>query len=180
MLSEFRKKKMTRVFEMLDLNKNGFLEQSDYERLADNLSASRGIDPASAEGSKIKTKYLAAWATQAGSNDPKTHRVDLAGWLASRETLLADPKNYAVLVQSLVDQLVEQVDTDRDGKLSFEEYALLFRVYGMDGSRAKTAFTKLDADADGYLSQQELQAAFKDFYYSDDPAATGNWLIGEP
>jgi hypothetical protein len=41
------------------------------------------------------------------------------------------------------------------------------------------ALRKLDTSGDGTLTVDELVAAARDFYLSDEPDAVGNWLFGD-
>ncbi|EDM26031.1 hypothetical protein LNTAR_19577 [Lentisphaera araneosa HTCC2155] len=45
-------------------------------------------------------------------------------------------------------------DTDKDGKLSVEEFAV-------DKKKLKKKFTKLDADKDGFLNEKEFVKSMK-------------------
>jgi hypothetical protein len=44
--------------------------------------------------------------------------------------------------------------------------------------RPAEAFRVLDADGDGRVSQEEIVAAVRAFYTSDDPTAAGNLVFG--
>jgi len=74
--------------------------------------------------------------------------------------------------------IVEMTDHDRDGRIAEADFVTNLRAYGQGEEPARAAFKKLDRDGDGHLSKEELLAAVEEFFFSEDPAARGNWLIG--
>jgi Ca2+-binding EF-hand superfamily protein len=180
MLSEFRKKKMTRAFETYDVNKNGVLDQDDYDRLAANLARHRGIKEGTPEYASVRATYLAAWsAVQKAANDGQRPTVTLEEWLISREALLRDPSNFVTVVQNVTDAVFKQLDANGDGQISFDEYRSLFKLYDADPAPAEEAFSVLDADHDGFLSRADVTKIVEEYWYSEDPAAAGNWIFGK-
>jgi Ca2+-binding EF-hand superfamily protein len=45
-------------------------------------------------------------------------------------------------------------------------------------AEAADAFRRLDLDRDGYLSREEIFQNMKEYYFTDDPNAPGNWFFG--
>lgn len=74
--------------------------------------------------------------------------------------------------------IFDAVDTDASGCLSLEEWAQLFRVYGIPVIYAPEAFARVDVDADQRLTREELLRRAEEFYYSQDPASPGNFMFG--
>jgi Ca2+-binding EF-hand superfamily protein len=180
MLSEFRRKKMARVFDVYDVNKNGVLDQGDYERLAANLAKQRGIAEGTPAFAEIRATYLGAWtAMQKLANGGKSPNVTLSEWHDSREALLADPSNYAAVVKNVTDAVFNQLDVNEDDQISLEEYRLLYDIYEVDPAPAEEAFKVLDANHDGFLSRADVTKILDEYYYSEDPAAAGNWIFGK-
>jgi hypothetical protein len=69
-------------------------------------------------------------------------------------------------------------DQDGDGRLSQQEYVANLRSFNVNEAAANEAFRRLDQDGDGYLTQAELSRCVEEFFYSEDPEAPGNWLVG--
>lgn len=53
------------------------------------------------------------------------------------------------------EERVKKMDTDKDGKLSLDE----FKAKKKDASKAETRFKKIDANNDGFVTVDEMKAA---------------------
>ena len=62
--------------------------------------------------------------------------------------------------------------------MSQQEYVANLRGFNADEAAATEAFRRLDRNADGYLTHEEISQGVEEFYYSEDPESPGNWLIG--
>ena len=55
-----------------------------------------------------------------------------------------------------------------------------FRAWNHSEAQAREAFPKLNRNGNGGISKEEWMANLKEFYYSEDPQAPGNWLAPIP
>ena len=179
MLTDFQKRKLTIWFNLCDLDKNGLLEAGDYERLIENVARERGFAKGSPAYDLIHAGYIRGWQQIARFADKdRPGQVGLEQFLASHDEMLSDRTLFDALVLGVADSIIKLSDQDGDGKLSEHEYVTNMRAYGLDEAHAKEAFQQLDRDADGFISKDELMKDVEEFYYSNDPAAPGNWLVG--
>jgi Ca2+-binding EF-hand superfamily protein len=93
--------------------------------------------------------------------------------------MLSTPEMYDQITVGTVDLLFEAFDGNGDGFFSREDFRDFFTGYGIqDHAIADEAFQKLDKAGQAKISKDEALERVKEFYFSNDPAAPGNWLFG--
>ena len=70
------------------------------------------------------------------------------------------------------------IDTDKDGFISKDEFAVYFKLLCVDPDTAPDAFKAIDTNQDGKLSREEFIAAGVDFTTNDDPDSPFKHLVG--
>lgn len=179
MLTDFQKKKLSTWFRMCDADGNGVLERVDYEKMADRLVAANRLGADSPVASRIRSTYMEAWEkTEKLADADHDGKVTLQEFLHAMGVKFADETLFKHLAADLAATVVEMTDHDRDGRIKEADYVANLRAFGQAEEPARAAFQKLDRDGDGYLGKDELLAAVDEFYFSEDPAARGNWLLG--
>jgi Ca2+-binding EF-hand superfamily protein len=176
MLSDVQKKKMTRLFQVIDGDKNGRVEWADYERIATNIAAERGYRAGSGEFKTILDRYQAGWDQAAAFHKQKG--MDLATWLDYHNMLAGTPGAYDAMVRPAAEVIFDTFDVDGDKKVTLPEWRRFFRCYGIDEKIADQVFPKLDLNGDGHVSRPELMDLVAQFYMSSDPTAPGNVMFG--
>jgi Ca2+-binding EF-hand superfamily protein len=178
-LVDLQVRKLTHMFETIDEDGNGALEQDDYERLADRVADIRGWDRGSPEHAEVRSQFVAQWSgLKASADSDASSRVTLDEWLRYQDRLISDPEYFDALVGGTVDFFFDFMDDDQDGRISCRELAKSFVVFGVESAEADLAFPHLDIDNDGYLSKSEYHQIVLDFFGSADPDAPGNWMLG--
>lgn len=178
MLSPLQVKKQTHFFNILDFDNNGFIQQDDFEAIADNLCIIRDFDLDTPEYDTVKEMTDAIWNTLI----PFVNGTEgnLQHWLQFMNALM-DPKHeeqYKKYIQNFVSSIYRLFDLNDDGFISQTEYIDLFIGMRIEVRFAPKAFRKLDENNDGRLSKEEVFHAVDEFMRSTDPDATGNWLFG--
>jgi len=69
-------------------------------------------------------------------------------------------------------------DRDGDGLLSVDDYRHWTLAWGL-AFDAERNFQQFDLDGDGYLRQTEIAEYLRQFHFSNDPEAPGNYFYGE-
>jgi Ca2+-binding EF-hand superfamily protein len=178
-LSPFQQKKLARMFDLLDGNRDGHLERADYLRRVDACARLRGWPAGSPEYVRNLQHALEEW-----ENLSETVDADRDGWVTREEflrfgeTYLDDRDAVRSFARGDVQLLFDAMDSDADGRVTVEEYRAYLEVCGADTSAAATFFAHADVDEDGQMTRAEMAHAFEEFFLSNDPAAAGNLLFG--
>lgn len=180
MLTDLQKRKLTAQFRLNDLSGNGYMERADFEIYADRICQSLGLASGSPAYDMVHTQTVQAWDQEQlkAFDADGDGRLSLEEHIASYDVSLNDSEMFQQLTIQYTQAVFGLWDQDRDGKLSADEYAKLLWCYGGKDQDARSAFTKLDRNGDGYLDLGEITQAVEEFYLSNDPDAPGNWLLG--
>ena len=175
MLTEFQREKLPRVFALYDADNNGFIEQSDFERLLQTLAQARNWEPGTPEYDVLEEKLMSRWDNIRKSADVnRDGRVSLDEWLANIDHML----QFETEAKAITGSIFGVFDRDGDDKLDVEEYKELYRAIGLDESFAADYFQGLDLNDDGYISRDEFVTLAQQFFRSNDRQAAGNLLFG--
>ncbi len=177
--SDLRTRKLTRLFHVYDENHDGVLEQRDYTALSSRLAALKGAAAGTPAHEGIKTAYGAIWDQLVSSDVAKDGKVSVDGWLKFCAGLLSSTERYDRMVNRVATNVIELVDDDGDGVLTDANWKRFFEGYGINDTPSGQVFTSLDLNKDGKLTKDEVLAALKDFFYSEDAKAPGNLFFGK-
>lgn len=179
MLSKLQTRKLTRYFRVYDVDDDGAIGPSDFERVVENVRVLHGLDDASAGHQALRQSYVLRWQALAAHADvDQDGAVDLGEWLGYWKDVLANPTRYEEEVAAMSATLFDIFDTDEDGVIGADEFCNFYSAYGLSAALARQVFMDLDANGDGQVSRDELLAMGREFYRSDDPEAPGNRLFG--
>jgi Ca2+-binding EF-hand superfamily protein len=182
MLTELQKRKLMKLFSMYDACNLGVLRISDFERLAQQLAEMRGWKPGTEAYEKLINQYLFRWNRMRAEikqtlNVRNDGQVNLDEWLTYYDTVLNDQAHEEDLL-ALAEAVFNVVDVDQSGHLDQGEWTELFRAYNIPVIYVEETFARIDRDGDGALSKAEVLSMIREFYYSSDPDAAGNYMFG--
>ena len=179
MLSDLQVKKLTRYFQVYDIDDDGMISSPDFERVIENVRILRGASEHSPDGNGLREAYMAFWAALSDSADTDGDGgVDLDEWLACWQITLEDDARYEAEVEAITNHLFTVFDTDEDEQIGPDEFVNFYGVFGLGSNLARSVFVELDANSDGIISREELLEIGRQFYRSDDPGSAGNMLFG--
>jgi len=179
MLSDLQTLKLTRYFQVYDVNEDGLVGVADFERVVANMRVLHGAIDRSEQAHRLRAAYMGHWeALRASADVDRDGGVDLDEWLAYWELVLADDRRYEAEVEAIVDRLFRAFDTDGDDRIGSDEFCNFFAAFGLESSLGRSVFVELDTDQDGALSRSELLDIGQEFYRGNDPEAAGNLLFG--
>jgi Ca2+-binding EF-hand superfamily protein len=179
MLSDLQTKKLTRYFEVYDVDDDGHIDAADFERMVENVRILRGESDHSKAYVDLRESYMGRWdALQASADIDDDGGVDIDEWLAYWQQALDDDARYATEVAAITDRLFTVFDTDEDGSIGPDEFCNFYGVFGLAAALVRSVFVELDADSDGVITRAELMDISAQSYRGDDPAAPANLLFG--
>lgn len=186
MLSDLQIEKFQSKFDFLDVDKNGVVERDDFEKALQRLAQERGVqdDPDTLE--RLSERYYGMWRLLQSLCDANGDgQISLQEWLDYLNAALeedrrqrAESSDYRSPFEAMARQFFELLDVRGNGLVSLEEYRAFCLAHGVDAGRVQECFGKLDVNGDGRLGRDEVIDMVLEFYFSDDPAALGNWLFG--
>ena len=180
MLGELQIRNMTSVFRAWDTNGNGVLEQADYQTIVDRFAKGLNLGKNSPEYQKLQSAFMADWNEMKKDADVNNDgTVDLNEWLDATGRSIQTEEGYKTIVLNYPTLMGDLMDTDKDGKITFDEYNVFLYCFALvNESNARICFNKCDLNGDGYITKDELIELGKQFGSSHDPNAPGHWLFG--
>ncbi|MFI9005796.1 EF-hand domain-containing protein [Actinosynnema sp. NPDC053489] len=175
MTSDLKQRKYDKVFERIDADHDGRIDQSDITAMAEAWCQALGAAPGSPEATRLTKLASDMWK---GVQQHADLDVDAAITRDEWATASEDPGFVDNVAVPFALAAFDAADRDDDGRISREEMAAAQTRSGMSESESRAAFEKLDVDHDGYVSREEFARAVKEFYLSEDPSATGTELAG--
>ncbi|WP_030611933.1 EF-hand domain-containing protein [Streptomyces sclerotialus] len=179
--SEFLDKKLSRRFETYDLDDNGVVERTDFVRAAERMAQEFGHAPASPEIRTLKERLGAVWNSlaEAADKDRDGRLTESEFKNAFHTKVIADDEGFRTLYEPFIQAAMDIADTDKDGRLGLDEHVRWYKaLMGIPEEHSTAAFRKLDRNEDGYVTREEILAAVREYYFSEDPDAPGNSLLG--
>ena len=179
-LTPLRRRKLSRMFAVLDLDGDGFVGRADFLRRVEAFARLRGWGADAPEYLRNRNASLEEWQGLCqGADVDDDGRVSRDEFLAYADTFLADRDAVRAYARGDVQLLFDAMDTDGDGVISTDEYRAYLEVCGVETDAADAFFLHAALDRDGRITRTEMSHAMEEFLVSDDPRAGGNFLFGD-
>lgn len=179
MLTPFQQRKLTRYFNCLDLDANGYFEQDDVQNIISRLTEKRGVSAGSAEYEAIEKAISMIWDNAREFGITKdAEKVTLADWLHHEDIVLSTEEWRESYMKEVTRQVFDLIDADKSGEISLQEYIDIMTSFGVAEGIPEWAFARLDMNGDGVLSREEFVTLVEQFHLSEDLDAPGNYLFG--
>ncbi len=182
-LSPFQKKKLTRKFQILDVDGNGLIEWNDFARILEQVVQQRQLTPDSRRARELDQTNRRLWSTLAQNCDVDGDgSISLEEWLGFHQAaleyeleMLESLPGQESAIDATASFIFELLDYRGVGRVSEQDYQVFCEAYGIEPS----GFAKLDRNGDGFLSRDEVVTLVVEFFCSNDPQSPGNWFFGD-
>ena len=180
MISDLQERKLKRIYEILDFNNNGVIEEGDFISIAENLCILWDLKEGSDEYENMMNRFAEGWKRFNYYVNNEDERVDWEYLLKLANEFLVEEnaERFSAYVEEFAGEIFDNFDTNNDGNISVDEYIDLFVAYRIEVRYSAKAFRKLDRNHDNMISRDELMKAVNEFFLSSDEDAPGNWLFG--
>lgn len=177
-LNPLQQRKLVRLFNVLDEQAKGYLEEEDLFRVSECLDL-LWISTYQIENSVFNSYYDNLWkqiSQFSVSGDPdKVYPID---WLSYFDAVLNDEKfikdvitDYAHLILKLFGNAESQI-------ISIEKFQLFIEIMGVDKELTRVISGKLETSKRGYFNYETFIHLYHEFFKSADLEAVGNYLFG--
>ena len=153
--------KLKQNFTILDRNKNGYLSQEDYMAWVETLKKVLNPDPQNVERLREGYVKLAA-ALGAGPGAQLTQEQYLK---ATAEFVANCNEERRKLLDDLWEATYVVMDTNKDGKISLEEYTKVCVANNQTAEVAEFVFKAIDKNHNGTVELKELIASHERFLF---------------
>jgi Ca2+-binding EF-hand superfamily protein len=181
MLGDLQRRKAAHYFDLIDADGNDLIEPADFQWRADRLAEAMDVS-STEERDRLRRRVMLWWehlATLADANDDG--RITRHEWKMYWERFkiavgMGSNRRSIAKLERVARHTFRAIDRTDSGRVSEAEFSDWLAAWDIDGHAA--VFRRLDRDGTGYLTENDLTTATKEFYLSNDPEAPGNVLYG--
>jgi Ca2+-binding EF-hand superfamily protein len=164
-------------FRILDSDRDGYLDEADFDRLATKVLSALGEARESAKGRAVLDGHHRFWAGLCASLDADGDgRISLAEYLAR----LGDPGDAEQAVTDYATSMAALVDRDDDGYVERDDFLTCMTASGFTEANSAAVFEELDESGDGRIPVDHWAAAIVDWYKSERTDIPGHVLVRPP
>uniref|UniRef100_A0AAU2VP16 EF-hand domain-containing protein n=1 Tax=Streptomyces sp. NBC_00008 TaxID=2903610 RepID=A0AAU2VP16_9ACTN len=165
--------KLDRTFDAMDANHDGYVDWTDYQKLADRYIQAYQLGKDDRRARALQTFCQIYWLELLRHSGVDGDRLTKDQFITANRLAVIDTSRLNV-TEGGGHAIFDVLDEDGDNEISKDEFARFLRdVWKSDGPDAMDMFTKLDTDGDGAISRQEFIRAVREHFLSNDPDAPG-------
>ncbi|GAB2579449.1 calcium binding protein CalD [Streptomyces capparidis] len=170
--------KLERKFDTMDANHDGYLDWTDYQKLADRYVEAYRLEKDDRRARALHTFCQIYWLELLRHAGAEGDRLTKEQFVTAARLAAIDTSRLNV-AEGGGHVIFDVIDVDGDNEISRDEFARCLRdVWRVQAPDAMDSFTKLDTDGDGAISRQEFIRAVREHFLSNDPDAPGSLFLG--
>ncbi|WP_328315738.1 EF-hand domain-containing protein [Streptomyces sp. NBC_00388] len=170
--------KYERAFDTMDANRDGFLDWTDYQRLADRYIEAYRLGKDDRRARALQSFSQIYWLELLRHSGVDGDRLTKGEFVTANRLAAIDTSRLNV-TEGAGHAIFDVIDVNGDNEISKDEFARALRdVWRIDAPDAMDSFMRLDTDGDGAISRQEFIRAIREHFLSNDPDAPGSLFFG--
>ena len=161
----------------LDFNEDGYISREDYKLMSMKLAEYSEMTDEQAESMYEEFMKVAdALNLKSKARIP----VQQAAQRVSEAILSMSREERTSMVHGTHGPLFDVIDTDKDGRISMEEFKVYFYVIAPETSEVDiiNSFNLVDTDKNGEISRKEFLVAAEDFLTGVEESDVSNCFLG--
>lgn len=182
-LSSWQQAKLRDLFEKLDGDGDGRLEEAELRSLLERI----WVDTGWTESSRVVSHVEARWRRFLHSLFESRTALSESDWLTYFGSFLRRDRegrigseSYRGPVEELAHLFFLLLDRDRDNGVDPLEFSIFFYALGHRDEAIRDCFRRLDRNGDGSLQRDEVEDMALEYFHGSKPGASGDWLFGPP
>ena len=169
-------RKMKTRYARLDVDNDAHITLADYELMAKRMVEHGKLSKDKAEMVYEKFRKMAELT---GCGNPGERLALNKAINQAHESLLTLPDDeWKQMHHSNAGELFHAVDTNSDGVISVDEFAVFFMAVGLTREESKRSFGIIDTDKNGEISYEEFMKAAEDFYRGTEETELSKAFFG--
>lgn len=174
-MSAFIERKLKTYFSRIDFDKDGAVTVNDFESMADRFIEKEKLD--AAKGVELKKKLVQVWEKYLKGIVSDGTKLTQPVFVEAFKKQLGNPQ-FRETVAGPLPLFFGAVDSNGDGLIQKEEFALFFELLGLSSNHAAETFKAIDTNGDGDISKDEFVTAGTDFFTSEDEKSPSTHFWG--
>jgi hypothetical protein len=181
MLTEFQKRKFTRMFNALDINGDGGINAKDIE-LVIARHGEEGAGRATPANMETLAGAYRTWYSGIISlaDHDRDGNVTLDEFLAFSDKMTSDEAIYEQIIGKITQMACAILDHDGDGRNDTDDYVRFCRVLRIGDEGAAARWAALSAHRGGQMSVDDMRVVLRDFFSGTDTSAPATNFLGVP
>ncbi|MEU5098726.1 EF-hand domain-containing protein [Streptomyces sp. NPDC020996] len=170
--------KLERTFDAMDANHDGYLDWTDYQKLADRYIQAYRLDRNDRRARALQTFCQIYWLELLRHAGVDGDRLTKDQFVTANRLAVIDTSRLNV-TEGGGHAIFDIIDADGDNEISKAEFARFLKdVWKTDAPDAMDMFTRMDTDGDGAIGRYEFIRIMREYFLSNDPDAPGSLFFG--